>query len=163
MSSSELWVLLANLVVLGVPFSLAWAWGAGPERISASTFLAAMAADVLYHWAVGRRTIYESVDLGHLVIGVSVLAVLFFVALKANRFYPLWLSSLQMLVVLSHFAREASTRVAELAYAILTYGPYFLQIVILTCGIVLHRLRVRRGDPCPSWRGSLDSRVVPMN
>src|SRR5690606_25730365 len=115
--------------------ALAWLWGRAPERIIASTFAAAMGVDIVYHWAAGRPTIYEAVDLGHLAVGLAVLSVLFFVALKANRLYPLWLSSLQMLVVLSHFAREVSDRVADVAYLLLTYGPYTLQIIILSGGI----------------------------
>jgi hypothetical protein len=103
---------------------------------------------------VGRGTLYGSVDLGHLVIGVSTAVVLVAVALHSNRIYPLWLSAFQGLVIISHFTREASARISFLAYALLTYGPSILQIAILSCGIVLHARRVSRHGKYPSWRDS---------
>ena len=154
MSSDELWVLALNAAILGVPFALSWTWGSAPERVIASAFVGAMVADVAYHAVLNPWTVYETVDLGHLAIGLVMMGILGFVALRANRFYPLWIASLQILVVLSHFAREVSAGVAELAYAVLTYAPYVFQIVILTAGIFAHRRRVRRSGIYPSWRGS---------
>ena len=139
MSASQLWVLAANAAVLGIPVALAWIWGRSPEKIVASTFVAAMLVDV---FTTGRSAGGLSTTLS--ISGISssgrpYMAVLFFVALKANRFYPIWLSSFQIVVVLSHFTRGVSAREAPLAYALLTYGPYVFQIIILTFGIALHR------------------------
>jgi hypothetical protein len=149
------WVWFANFVVVFGSIGAAWRWGAGPERLCATAFLFTVAADRLYHLVVGRGTYYEAVDLGHLVIGLVTGAILFAVAYWANRIYPLALTALQLLVLLSHFTREASETVGILAYATITYAPFVLQIAILAFGILLHRRRVRRSGPYPSWRSSL--------
>jgi hypothetical protein len=148
------WVWLFNTVLVGLPMFAAWRWGATPERICAAVFVANLVVDRLYHLAVGRGTIYASVDLGHLVIGVSTAVALVTVALHANRIYPLWLSAFQGLVIISHFTREASARISVLAYALLTYGPSIFQIVVLLSAIALHARRVKRYGKYPSWRNA---------
>jgi hypothetical protein len=148
------WLWVLNSALAGLPMLAAWRWGAAPERICAAVFLANVIVDRLYHMAVGRGTIYMSVDLGHLAIGVSTIIVLVGVALRANRVYPLWLSAFQGLVIISHFTREASAKISVLAYALLTYGPSIFQIAILALGIALHARRVKRYGKYPSWRSS---------
>lgn len=148
------WLWVFNTALVGLPMLAAWRWGAAPERICAAVFVANLVVDRLYHMAVGRGTIYMSVDIGHLAIGVTTIFVLVGVALRANRMYPLWLSAFQGLVIISHFTREASARVSVLAYALLTYGPSLFQIAILVLGIALHARRVKRYGKYPSWRSS---------
>jgi hypothetical protein len=154
MAISEDWLWFLNSLVFGLPFLAALSWGAAPERICAGAFVFNILADRLYHELVGRSTVYETVDLGHLIIGLVMLAAFFGVAFWANRTYPLWVAALQILVVLSHFAREASAGVGPLAYATLTYGPSILQISIVVLGLSLHHRRVRTTGPYPSWRSS---------
>src|SRR3546814_8257003 len=88
-------------------------------------------ADRIYHALVGRGTIYGSVDIGHLIIDMLVAAVFIGVALKANRVYPLWLSAFQLVSVVSHFAREESRKIAELAYFLMNYVPYYALLLLL--------------------------------
>ena len=149
---TPLWLI--NAAVVASLMLAAWRWGDAPERICAAVFVFNLVADRAYHAAVGRGTIYLSVDLGHLVIGIASAAALIGVALWANRTYPLWLSAFQGLVVVSHFAREASETVGVLAYALLTYAPSILQIAILALGIALHRRRTRMHGRLPAWRRS---------
>jgi hypothetical protein len=148
------WVWLLNTALVGLPMLAAWRWGAAPERLCAAVFVANLIVDRVYHLVVARGTFYETVDLGHLVIGISTAAVLLGVALRANRIYPLWLTAFQGLVIISHFTREASARISVLAYALLTYGPSIFQIAILTCGVVFHARRMNRYGSYPSWRNS---------
>src|SRR3546814_11555383 len=103
-------------------------------------------ADRIYHALVGRGTIYGSVDIGHLIIDMLVAAVFIGVALKANRVYPLWLSAFQLVSVVSHFAREESRKIAELAYFLMNYVPYYALLLILAGGIWRHAVRTRRQD-----------------
>ena len=148
------WLWVLNAALVGLPMLAAWRWGAAPERICAAVFVTNLVVDRCYHWAVGRGTIYQSVDLGHVLIGVATIIVLVSVALRANRIYPLWLSAFQGLVIISHFTREASARISVHAYALLTYAPSILQIAILAIGIALHARRVNRYGTYPSWRNS---------
>jgi hypothetical protein len=147
-------VWFANFTVVGLLMFSALRWGAAPERWCAAVFVLMAIVDRLYHLLVGRATIYTSVDLGHLLIDAAAAIALVWVALWANRIYPLWLAAFQGLAVVSHFTREASAAIGKLAYAFLSYAPSLFQIAILALGIGLHARRVRRGGMYPSWRSS---------
>jgi hypothetical protein len=145
-------VWIANGVIAGSLTLAAWRWGAAPERWCAASLLFMVIADRVYHLIADRGTIYLSVDVGHLAIDLTAAAILIGVALWANRIYPLWLAAFQSLAVLAHFTREASTSVAAMAYAILSYAPTVFLIVILASAIWLHTRRIRRHGPYRDWR-----------
>src|SRR3546814_9683392 len=126
-----IWIWSFNFLSVAILGVAALRWGAGPERICAAALLAMNVADRIYHALVGRGTIYGSVDIGHLIIDMLVAAVFIGVALKANRVYPLWLSAFQLVSVVSHFAREESRKIAELAYFLMNYVPYYALLLIL--------------------------------
>ena len=146
------WIWSFNFLSVAILGVAALRWGGSPERICAAALLAMNVADRIYHALVGRGTIYGSVDIGHLVIDMLVAAVFIGVALKANRVYPLWLSAFQLVSVVSHFAREESRKIAELAYFLMNYVPYYALLLILAGGIWRHAMRTRRHGPYRSWR-----------
>lgn len=148
------WLWSFNFLSIAILGAAALRWGAGPERICAAALFLMNLGDRVYHALIGRGTIYGSVDIGHLVIDVLVAAVFIGVALGANRIYPLWLSAFQLVSVVSHFAREASGKVAEIAYFLMNYAPYYCILLILTGGIWRHAMRTRRHGPYRSWRTS---------
>ncbi|MET0373363.1 MAG: hypothetical protein ABW128_03780 [Rhizorhabdus sp.] len=47
---------------------------------------------------------YEKIQLSTLSIDSGVLLLLMFIALRSNRFWPLWMAAMQSLVVLAHLA-----------------------------------------------------------
>lgn len=148
------WIWSFNFLSVAILCAAALRWGAAPERICAAALLAMNVVDRIYHALVGRGTIYASVDIGHLVIDLLVATVFIGVALGANRLYPLWLAAFQLVSVVSHFAREASGKVAEIAYFLMNYAPYYCILLILAVGIALHAMRTKRHGPYRSWRGS---------
>lgn len=155
MGISWWWLNELDMALLALLLAAALRWGASPERLCASVPVGMEAMDAVYHALAGRGAVYLSVDVGHLVIDSLAAAALLAVALNANRYYPLWMVAFQLISVLAHFAREASTAVAGLAYAYLAYGPFYLELAVALVGIALHARRVRRAGTYRSWRASL--------
>ncbi|SEH12533.1 hypothetical protein SAMN05428974_0495 [Sphingopyxis sp. YR583] len=144
MITNYLWVSLLSVAVLR--------WGAAPERICVATLFAVTFGDPIYHLLVQRAPVYGSVDIGHLVIDVGVALVFVGVALRANRVYPLWLAAFQLVSVLSHFAREVTDSFPKLAYGMMSYGPFYIILAIMTGGLVFHARRRKHLGPYRSWR-----------
>lgn len=147
-------VLIINFVLVGALSAAVLRWGAGPERICMTTLFAVTFGDPVYHYLVERAPIYGSVDIGHLVIDVGVAVVFVAVALRANRVYPLWLAAFQLVSVLSHFAREVTDSFPKLAYGLMTYGPFYIILAIMTGGLIFHAKRTKYLGPYRSWRSS---------
>lgn len=140
----------------------AWRWGSSPERICASVpFVVFGPVDFAYHALLGRGTFYATLDVGHFAGDLAVVVTFFAVSLRANRVYPLWLTALQLLTLLGHFSRQVSETIGQLAYALLSYGPFILQATTLAVAIYLHSRRVRRYGSYPSWRNSFSHSPDP--
>jgi hypothetical protein len=155
------WIDEFNLGLLAITLAAAIRWGEAPERLCLAVLLGMPSLDALYHFTVGRGAFYESVDVGHFVMDALAAVALLFIAVNANRIYPLWIAAFQSISVLAHFAREVSAAVAALAYAYLAYAPFYLEAATLLLGIGLHANRVRRTGRYRSWRSSLSHSSAP--
>lgn len=133
---------------------LAWRFGAGPERYSAAVLILAKVADVLLHLIVGKGASFRHIETGHLVYDLITLAAFLAIALKANRTYPLWLSSFQLFAVMGHFASGMKTA-APMAYAVMAILPSYALILVTLLGIWAHARRTRRFGATRAWRSSL--------
>ena len=129
-------------------------WGAGPERTTAGSIAFMFLAALPYHWVVGTASHLSTIDIGNALIDGVTAVTLLVIALFANRTYTLWLAALQLISLSSHVIRALSTTMLPLTYAILSAGPSYLELVVLTAGLVWHVRRVRRYGPYRSWRRS---------
>jgi len=140
--------------VLPLVFVAAFAlWKGGkPERIAALLMVGGEAASALFeHHDVNRR--FGAVDPALLVIDVLMAALFLILSIKADRHWPIALSVLQIVAVMSHLG--FSLRQSQpLAYAVLEISPAYLGLLILLTGTVRHMLRGRRSGHDPSWRTS---------
>lgn len=129
-----------------------WIWGAGPERVCGTILLAMPFAEVGYHLLFGPETRLSHTDVGHAVLEMVIAIPLLAVALTANRRYPLWLVSFQLVAVLSHMVRNLAPEAGGAAYLIMTVAPSYAMIVTLTLGLAAHRIRMHRHGSYRSWR-----------
>lgn len=143
-----------NFGLVGLLAAAALRWGAAPERICVATLFTVTFGDPLYHLLLGRGAIYGTVDIGHLVIDVGVAVIFVAVALRANRVYPIWLAAFQLVSVLSHFAREVTASFPKLAYGLMSYGPFYITLLIMAGGLAFHARRAKYLGRYRSWRGS---------
>ena len=125
--------------------------GAGPERWSAAVFIGMFVLDRIYHFILGRGAQYGTMDIGHFCIDLIATIAFVTIALRANRIYPLCLSALQVIAIISHVIRAISPAIAGGAYSILMIVPSYLQTAVFGTGLYLHLRRVQKFPHYPSW------------
>lgn len=151
-----------QLAILGATIALGFWRGAGPERACAGTYLAMWLTDRLYHRVFDKVEVLGGADIGHIVIDALSALSLVCVALYANRNYTLWLASMQLVALLSHFLRIISTGIDPTAYALLMASPMYLAVLIFAGGMIRHLLRQQRHGPYRSWRGFSGHGAAPF-
>ena len=111
----------------------AFARGRGDERFAASVCIVASLASVLVVAPIGAR--FRGVELGILLIDTFTLAAFVFLALRTDRFWPLWIAGLQLTTLISHALKAVQLDLLPQAYAAaarLWVYPIFLIIVVGT-------------------------------
>ena len=151
---TELWQIKdeLQLVILGTAIALGLWRGGGPERACSAIYLVMWLGDRLYHLSFGRLEALDGADLGHIAIDALTACSLVSVALYANRNYTLWLASMQLVALLSHFLRIISPSIDPTAYALLMASPMYLAVLIFAGGTIRHLRRQKRHGPYRSWR-----------
>jgi len=125
--------------------------GGEPERSVAAVLLATFLLDVGNHALFGDPA-WFAVNPGHLVIDVWAFLVLGWVALRANRGWPLGVAAAQSLVLLGHAAKLWDLDMVRRAYWAMTQVPFLLQLLILAFGTWAHQSRARRIGRYQGWR-----------
>ncbi len=134
-----------------------WA-GGGPERIGAAVYAVSVAATHLILTAHTQR--WLNVETGVFIVDVVTFLAFVPIALRADRFWPLWVSAFLGLGVLGHVARMVGPDTFWWAYAVvLTIWSYPI-LALLALGTFLHRRRLARHGADRSWVTS-SSRSAP--
>jgi hypothetical protein len=117
--------------------------GGPPERIGATVLALGsfLTVAALPNW-VGH---VGSVEVGILVVDLTCLAAFAVLALRADRFWPIWVTALVGVGALGHLARwfdgpEISTRVYAMSLAIWSYP----MLALVAIGTFNHQRRVAR-------------------
>jgi hypothetical protein len=122
--------------------------GGPPERIGATVLAlgSLLSVAALPNWAghVGP------VEIGVLVVDIACLVAFALLALRADRFWPIWVSALVGVGALGHLARwfdgpEISTRVYAMSLAIWSYP----MLALIAIGTLNHQRRLARQAASP--------------
>ncbi len=143
-----LWILCLCLISTAL---FAARRGGEPEQLVATVLVSIFLLDMVNHTLFGVPTWY-TVNPGHLVIDTWAFFTLLWVALYANRGWPLWVSASQVLVVLGHIAKLWEVDMVRRAYWTMTQMPFLFQILVLAIGTGAHVSRQRRIGRYHSWR-----------
>lgn len=131
----------------------AWRWGGGPERWLATSFLVTMVVPVYLRWwlfpLVDADQLYL---LPHLVLDAVAGVVFVWIALQANRNYPLWIAGFQLVAIGAHLVRLMQLEVTPLALVVLITGPSYCQLLLMVGGFVRHLRRQARFGQYRGWR-----------
>ena len=106
--------------------------GRSDERIAAATCIAATFATNLVY---SPRGSFSGVEVGVFVVDAATFAAFTFLALRSERFWPLWLAGLQLTTVFSHMLKAVQLDLMPQAYAASSrfwVYPIFLIIVVGT-------------------------------
>ena len=97
-----------QLVLLALTIAYAWRRGGQPERAAAAAIASMYVLDPIYHAIWGQVTAYDQINVGHFVIDTIAWMAMATIALRANRWWTIWLASTQTISVLAHLLRGAT-------------------------------------------------------
>jgi hypothetical protein len=141
------------LLVACTLFAL-WAGGA-PERIGAVIYAVSVAATFLIVPKPNQQT-WLNLEVGAFIIDAVLFVAFIFLALRANRFWPLWVTALLGIGVLGHVAKLMVPDTFWRAYAfVLAFWSYPI-LALIALGAFLHRRRVKLHGADRSWVNSSD-------
>jgi len=121
------WFLLAAVAIY------AFARGKMDERWAAAICVLATIGTVLVQFPYSNR--YSHVEVGVMIVDLLALAGFTAIALRSDRFWPLWVAGLQLTTTLAHLFRAAQVELIPQIYAVAArfwVYPIFLIIVIGT-------------------------------
>jgi hypothetical protein len=142
-------VILALVLFFATAFAAA-ARGGPPERLAAAIIISWIVADVSYHLVFGPSG-FARVDPVHLVLDGGELVAIVWLALRANRMWPMWAAAAQMICVTGHIALFIEPGMRR-AYWAMTQLPPYIQLAALLFGVLAHARRFERIGPYRSWR-----------
>lgn len=120
-------------VILIAVSAYAFMAGRSDERVAATICLVATIATRLVLSPMTNR--YSSVEAGVFVVDLAVLAGFTVIALRSDRFWPLWVAGLQLTTILAHLLKAVDYSLVPQIYAVAArfwVYPIFMIIVIGT-------------------------------
>ena len=119
--------------------------------MAAAYLVASFATSAVLYPGDGR---FRSAGLAVLAIDATMLGIAGLIAVRANRWWPIWFSAMQGVAVLAHLWRLAAPQMPAEAYRIMTsYVAYPLWTLILAATLTHDRRLARYGED-PSWKRS---------
>ena len=123
--------------------------GGGPERIGMAIYAA---GSVLTYVAVSAPPIrFRGVEVGVFIVDVCVFTSFVALALRANRFWPIWVSALIGIGLLGSLAMMLHPRVIPWAYAVVLSIWSYPILLLMVIGTRNHQRRLTRNGADPSW------------
>lgn len=126
--------------------------GGAPEREVAAAFLVAGLATPLLDLPQVQR--FYSVSVSVFVIDLLLLVALLAIALRADRFWPMLVASLQAIIIVAHLVKFANPELIRRAYSMMIAVWSYPQLILLVVGTVRHRKRLRQNGTDSSCESS---------
>ena len=142
-------ILILSIVVIASAIS--YQRGGPPERMAAMLIAGWVLTDALYHLLFGPSG-FDRVDPVHLVLDGGMLGAIVWLALRANRVWPLFAAAAQLMCFSSHIAVMVTPEGARRAYWAMSQLPQYIQLAALLAGAAAHARRERMIGPYRSWR-----------
>jgi hypothetical protein len=127
----------------------ALARGGPPERLCAILFLVGTALSVWLTPPLGQR--FAHLELGIFLVDVLVLIGFVALAVGSQRYWPMWMSSMQLVAVMSHSTSVLISQPLPWAYSVAIQFWGYPMLIMMAWGAARHRERLRRFDWDPSW------------
>lgn len=135
--------------LLTLCFAYAWFRGGAPERAAATIIAIGSILTTLSYTPYATR--FQSVETGPFVIDIVVWFAFVALALKAERFWPIWVAALQGVAVAVHAIRLIDPTIIPWAYAFLMAIWVYPMLALLVFGIRQHQRRLKLSGADPSW------------
>lgn len=123
--------------------------GGAPERVAALIIVAASIATVTT-WAP-QHLRYKSVDAGIFLTDLLMMLALVALALKAERFWTLWVAAFQVMQFASHIPEILVPDLLPVTYKVVISIWSYPMLILLAMGTFRHDQRVRAYGSDKSW------------
>lgn len=134
----RVWVFYA--IQIGASGYALWRGGA-PERLTGLALLiAAVSTGLLQR---DFPSLFSGVEVGVMVVDVLLLLAMIGITLRADRFWPAWITALHALGSGAHLAKAISPEVIRLVYAVLAAAWSYPIVLVLVIGTMRHSQRIR--------------------
>lgn len=122
--------------------------GGAPERIGAAILVLATLASALALEMSAHR--YRSTELATMWVDIAMTIAFLALALRAQRYWPMWVSMVQLDLVAMHLVMFSPQTGSWSYWAVQALWSY-PQPILLAAGTWRHRARVRRYGDDPAW------------
>jgi hypothetical protein len=131
--------------------------GGGPERLCAWLMIVGTVFTMIA--LPGPTDRYQHVEIGLFAVDMSLFAAFAALAVRSERFWPMWISSMQLVAAMSHITPLIVHDPLPWAYAVAIQCWSYPMLIMLAWATARHRDRVRQFNWDPSWVGR--ERLVP--
>jgi len=116
--------------------------GGAPERIGAAIYTVGTGLTILARGEAAFR--FGSVEIGILIVDVAALIAFLLLALRAQRFWPMWMTAFQAIGTAGHLAKLADPEMIRWAYAFLLGIWSYPMLLLLAIGTWRHQQRLKQ-------------------
>ena len=141
-------IVIFNVVFLWV-VAHAVLHGGAPERWTAAFMVAASVATLVRPY--DPLVTFQALDLPLFAIDAALLAGFIWVALRAERYWPMWIAALQLTAIAVHIIRAIDLQLVPLVYEWAVGKIAYPMILLLVIGTARHRSRLQRFGSDPDW------------
>ena len=138
------------LVLLVLSIAYALKKGGAPERAAALVFVLMTISDPFVHALTPMQ--YTAIDPGHFGIDLAGWGALLVIALRARRFWPLWVSSFQTVSLVAHVVKFLDYTIHPVAYGAMQVAGSYPLLILLMIGTFNHQKRLAKNGNDPHWR-----------
>ncbi len=130
--------------------------GGQPERRAVAIFIIGIALTILAPSSSAHR--FTHPEVGILIVDLAILAAFLLLALNAERYWTIWICSMQVIQVLSHIPMMLIPSLLPQAYYVIVAFWVYPMLIVLTIGTYRHQQRLRQYGVDRSWSDFSDSR-----
>jgi len=123
--------------------------GGQPERRAVIILIVGIAMTILAPSPSIDR--FTHPEVGILIVDLLILSAFVMLALNAERYWTLWICSLQVIQVLSHIPIMLIPELLPQAYYIIAAIWVYPMLIVLTVGTYRHQQRLQRFGDDKSW------------
>jgi hypothetical protein len=141
-------VVTYNILLLGCCVYAFWRGGA-PERIGTAILAA---GSYLTAAALSQPDLsFRSVEVGILIVDILCSVALIALALRAERFWPLWIAAFQIIGTAAHAVKFVDPDIIRRVYAFMLAVWSYPMILLLVVGTWRHQQRLALFGADKSW------------
>lgn len=140
---------LIYLLVLVGCCGYAFLRGGAPERAGAA--IIGIGSILTYFAMSNAATNYRSVEADAFIVDVVVLVAFIILALRANRYWPLWVAALQIIGMAGYAIKLAEPSTIRQAFGFALVFWSYPMLLLIAFGTWRHQRRLARSGADPSW------------